>query len=327
MLVRFFRLHQPILLIVIPLIAALLWIPAFLYPIVPDIKYAMPLYEWVVRLLLHHAWLLSVVAYVLIVIQAFLFNYITDKFELIGKSSYLPALMYVIFTSFSRDLLLLHPMLFANIFILLTLNHVLNMYRLPSAQPQSFNAGFMVAVASLFYFPAAFLLLFVFISIIILRPFFWREWVIVILGFLLPYIYINTWYFLINGFDSFWIDKVIYPFAHRAAAINADIAQLYFELALFVLIAIAFSVGRGSDTSTHSVQHRSRTAVLRWLFICAALTLLVAPGFNYIYFFIGLIPLLIIISVYFLWARMIWLTEVIMWMLAVTIAFNYFTAR
>jgi hypothetical protein len=325
MLVRFFRSHQPVLLIVIPLVAALLWLPAFRHPILPVVKHQMPLYELLVRPMMGQPWTLTTVAFVLLLIQAFLFNYIVDKYELTGKASYLPILMYVVFTSFAPGLLYLHPVLFANIFILLALNRVLGTYRQTTALSPCFDAGFLTAIASLFYFPAVFLLLFIFIAVIVLRPFSWREWAIVLLGFLLPYIYANTYYFLVNGLDYLWIDKMVFPIIYRDIQFTGQMAQPYSELILFVVIAAVLSIGRGADAGNRSVQHRSNVTVLRWLFIIGALTLFVTPDLNYIYFFVALLPLLILITGYFLWARMVWLAEIVMWMLVLTIAYNHFS--
>ncbi|MBL7893262.1 MAG: hypothetical protein JNL63_11580 [Bacteroidia bacterium] len=324
MLVRFFRSHQPVLLIIIPVIAALLWLPAFIHPALPAVKHQMPLFELMVKPLLSNPLLCSIAAFFLLIIQAFLFNYIIDKYEITGKRSYLPVLMYIVFTSFSPELLWLHPGLFANIFILLALNRVLATYRNTSALSPCFDAGFLIALASLFYFPAALMVIFVMIAVLVLLPFSWRLWVIVLLGFLLPYIYVHTWYFLFEGTEYLWIDRVLFPVIDRNTVFNGEMAQPYSELILFLGIAAVLSIGRGADAANRSVQHRSTMAVLRWLFVIGVLTLLITPTLSYIYFFAALLPLLVIITGYFLWARMVWVAEIIMWMLILTIAYNHF---
>lgn len=322
MLVRFFRSHQPVLIIIIPVLAVLLWLPAFIHPILPIVKHQMPLFELVVNPLLAYPLLCTIVAFILLIIQAFLFNYIIDKYEITGKRSYLPVLMYIVFTSFSPELLWLHPGLFANIFILLALNRVLATYRNTSALSPCFDAGFLIAIASLFYFPAALLIIFVLIAVLVLLPFSWRLWVIVILGFLLPYIYVHTWYFLFEGTEYLWIDRVLFPVIDRDIVFSGEMAQPYSELILFVGIAAVLSIGRGADAANRSVQHRSTIAVLRWLFVIGALTLLITPTLSYIYFFVALLPLLVLITGYFLWARMVWVAEIVIWMLILTIAYN-----
>ena len=325
MLVRFFRSHQPVLLIIIPVLAALLWLPAFIHPLVPTVKHQMPLFELVVKPLLAYPWSCTLMAFLLLLIQAFLLNHIIDKYEITGKRSYLPVLLYIIFTSFSPGLLRLHPVLFANIFILLALNRVLATYRNTSALSPCFDAGFLIAIASLFYFPAAVLLIFILIAVLVLLPFSGRLWGIVVLGFALPYIYVHTWYFLFDGLEYLWIDRVLFPIIDHDITFNSEMAQPYSELILFVVIAAVLSIGRGADVANRSVQHRSTMAVLRWLFLVGAMTLLITPGLNYIYFFVALLPLIILITSYFLWARMVWVSEIVMWMLILTIAYNNFS--
>lgn len=325
MLVRFFRSHQPVLLIIIPVLAILLWLPAFMHPTIPVLKHQMPLFGLLVKPLLPYPWLCTLAAFLLLLTQAFLFNYIIDKYEMTGKRSYLPVLLYVVFTSFSPDLLCLHPISFANIFILLALNRVLSTYRQTSVISPCFDAGFFIAIASLFYFPAALMILFVLIGITVLLPFSLRNWAIVLLGFLLPYIYAFTWYFLFGGIDYLWFDKMLFPVSNHDPAFTPEIAQPYAELILFVVIAAVLSIGRGADEGNRSVQHRSNVSVLRWLFIIGALTLFLAPGLNYIYFYVALMPLLILITGYFLWARLVWIAEIVLYILIIAIAYNHFS--
>lgn len=327
MLVRFFRSHQPVLLLIIPLLAAVLWLPGFLHPATLVIKHQMPLFEFFTKPLLAYPWAGAIVAFLLLLIQAFLFNYILYKYEITGKSTYLPVFIYLIFTSFSPALLSLTPLSFAGIFVLLALNRVLAIYRNTSALSPCFDAGFLVAIASLFYFPAVVLLIFLLIAVLVLRPFSGRELLIVLLGFLLPYIYVQVWYFVFvpDGLEYLWIDKMLFPIINHDFTFNSDIAQPYGELALFAGLAAVLSIGRGSDAANRSVQHRSNITVLRWLFIISAITLLFAPNLSYTCFYLALIPILILITNYFLWARIVWLSEIILWVLVLTIVYNHYS--
>ncbi len=325
MLVRLFRSPQPVLLLVIPAIAILLWLPGFRSPVLPTITHQMPLFDLLAKPLLNFPVLSVILACTLIIIQALLFNYIIDKHEIVGKSSYFPAFLYIVFTSFSPELLHLHPLIFANIFILLALNRVLSTYRNNTVISPCFDAGFLVAIASLFYFPAALCIFFLFFALLVLRSFSGREWAIVVVGFLLPYIYVITYYFLFDGIDYLWFDKISFPLTNRTVSFSPDIAKLYAELVLYAAVTIVLlAIGKGLNLGTRSVQHRSTIIVLRWLFIFGTLTLLVSPNLNYIYFFIALIPLLMIVSGYFLWARLIWLAELLLWMILLTIFYNHF---
>jgi hypothetical protein len=324
MLVRFFRSHQPILLIIIPVLAALMWLPAFLHPVPLLVYHPMPLFELLTKPMLSHPILSGVIAFLLILVQAFLFNFILEKFEFSGKPTYMPALLYIVFTSFSPTLLTLHPCLVGNTFVLLALNSILGTYRKANALATCFEAGFFIAFASLFYFPAIVCILFIFIAISVLRPFSGREWIIAFLGFLLPWIYVCCYYFLTDGMTGLWVDRIVFPLRMRELKFTSETGQPYFELFLFVLIAVAMSFGRGADLSSRSVQYRSNVAVMRWLLVIGFLTMLFAPGLNYNYFFIALIPLVVVVCNYFLWARVVWMAEVILWSLLVLILFNHY---
>ncbi len=325
MLVRLFRSHQPILLLVIPVIGLLLWIPAFFHPTVPELKHQMPLYELLVKPLLAYPLLCTFTAFFLLITQAFLFNYIVDKYELTGKRSYLPVLLYLIFTSFSPELLQLHPLSFANIFILIAVSRLLSTYRNNSVISPCFDAGFLIAIAALFYFPAVVMIIFILVGVIVLLPFSLRNWAIVLLGFLLPFIYSVVWFFWVDKLEYLADDRVLYPIVNHATSLNSDMAQLYFELIFFVVLAAILSIGRGADERNRSVQHRSNLSVLRWMFVFGALMLLISPSLSYMHFFVALTPLLVLITGYFLWARIVWISEIVLWILILSIGYNYFS--
>jgi hypothetical protein len=324
MLVRFFRSHQPVLLIIIPLLGLLMWLPAFLHPLPLVVSHPMPLFELLTKPLISHPFLASLLAFLLLLLQAFLFNFILEKYEFSGKPTYLPALLYIVFASFAPGLLQLHPALIASIFILLALHRILGTYRITNAYAACFEAGFLISLASLFYFPAILCIIFIFIAILLLRPFSGREWIIASLGFLLPCLYVFCYYFVIDGLRFFWADRILFPLLNRDIKLTAEIVQPYAELVLFVLIAVVLSMGKGTDLGSRSVQYRSNVGVMRWLLVIGLMSLVLAPGLNYTNFFIALIPLLVVICNYFLWARVVWLSDLILGMIILAIAFNHY---
>src|SRR4051812_4461338 len=109
MIVRFFRTHQPALLFIIPLIAILLWMPILLHPPTVQVTLVMPLYSLIYPFIQDYSVVSTVLAIFLIVIEAFIFNNIIQRYELLGRSSYMPVLIYVLFFSANSLINFLHP--------------------------------------------------------------------------------------------------------------------------------------------------------------------------------------------------------------------------
>jgi hypothetical protein len=120
----------------------------------------------------------------------------------------LPAIIILLAYSWDPNYLTMHAMLPAGIFCIIALNSILSMYGQQDAYHQLFTAGFSIGIASLFYVPLAFLLFLIWFTLITYRISSWREYVISVISFSLPFLYYISWLFwndnLTGGFDQFF---------------------------------------------------------------------------------------------------------------------------
>lgn len=189
MILQLFKSNSVGMIFLIPLLALLLWSDIFMTNqtnFVP-LPYSMPAYSFVMRYLTNTI-ISSIFALILIIIQAFYLVYINKVYNFISQRTFLTSLLFVLISSAFLNLHYLHPAIIANIFVLLTIVEIFSSYQKPKVYKASFNSGFLIAVAGLFYVNANFLILFVFISLMVLHSFNWREWISVIIGFITPYI-------------------------------------------------------------------------------------------------------------------------------------------
>src|SRR6476646_4742729 len=195
MIIRFLKSNNPAAFVVLLVIAILIWVWGFFTNSVMDIRHTMPLYEFLVRPVSAFPWMGKIIAILLIVAEGLLLNYIVNENEVLTKKTALPALFYIVFLSNSSVMLELHPVLFANLFLLFALSKILNSYRKDIAFSQVFDAGLLISLATLCYFPCIVFLPMIGIALVIFRPFLWREWAISLLGVLVPYVFAFTYYF------------------------------------------------------------------------------------------------------------------------------------
>lgn len=149
--------------------------------------------------LLHFAWLSPVLSGVLCFAQALLINDIVNENKVLSKKNYLAGLLFIIVFSFFKESLLLTPASLALTFVILSIRTLFSLIRKEKAFGDVFDVGFLIALAGLFYFPAMLFVLFAFIGLGIIRAFAYRDWIIILLGFMAPFIVVFTWYF--------WFDK------------------------------------------------------------------------------------------------------------------------
>ena len=152
-----------------------------------------------------------VLAAILCFVQALLINGIVNDNKILSKKNYLPGAVFIIFASFFKESLLLTPASVALTFLLICAARLFSLIRKEKAYGDVFDLGFLVALAALFYFPSVLFILFAFIGLAIMRPFNYREWLIVPMGFLSPFLLVVTYYY--------WNDK--------EAILLADIANLH----------------------------------------------------------------------------------------------------
>ena len=184
--------------IIVILIAVWIWMPAFLSPeisIVSRLEDQMPLYRLLTMALDGNELLPKLVAFGLMLFGSFLLVRINAKFVLVQQKTFLPALFFILIASHSPDLLQWNPVLPATLFVILVLEIIFRSYSDEPNTYRFFNAGILLGLGSLFYAPLIYLLAFIWIACNLQRPFYWREYIFPILGFMVPYIFVLAYLF------------------------------------------------------------------------------------------------------------------------------------
>ncbi|MGZ4034428.1 MAG: DUF6427 family protein, partial [Bacteroidia bacterium] len=221
----------------------------------------------------------------------------------------------------NNDMLLLSPPLFANLFILFAINKLLSSYRKDNAFSQAFDAGLLISVATLFYFPYIVFLPLLGVSLIIMRPFNWREWVISFLGVLIPYIFVLTFYFWNDKLDYLFFDKMFYPITRHKLSTTFP-KSFYFMIGTGWLILL-FSIGKlFQGVGIGSQKTKKSIILLVWFFFFSALSIVMAPEISTKYFSPLAIPAAVFCGNYFANIKKQWWAEFLLLLLLSSIFFN-----
>ena len=128
-------------------------------------------------------------------VQSLLVNLIINENKITAKKNYLGGGVYIIFVSFFTEGIYLSPALFSATFILLMLRSLFLLAKADKQNGNIFDLGFMVSIAALFYFPTWGFLLFLLLGLGTVRPFVFREWIILWLGVVAPLFVLFTIFF------------------------------------------------------------------------------------------------------------------------------------
>lgn len=300
MIIRFFKSNSASAFLFLPVVAAAIWIFGFFPPRLFIQPHAMPLYDLTAMPLRAVPWLGTLAGFVLCVGEGFLLNFIVNEQEMLTKKSNLPALFYVVFMSNNSSMLRLQPLLFANLFLLLAVLRILGSYRRDSAFSEFFDAGLLVSIATLFYLPCIVFLPVIGISLVIFRPFNWREWVIAFAGLLVPYIFVFTWYFWSDQLPLLINDKILTLAVCKKPSFDLSPAFYFLITTGWLIVVLSFGslfsgLGGGGSQKT-----KKAVLLTLWLFLFSIASVFIAPEVATVYFSLLAIPAAIICANYFL---------------------------
>jgi hypothetical protein len=146
---------------------------------------------------------LIVLFQLIILSQAIRLNILLSKFKMFQQISYLPAFTYIILTGLFPYWDVISSGLVANSLVIWILVKLLRLYDQNQPKTLEFNIGLIVGISILLYEPIAILIPVVLFALIIIRPFKISEWLVLIMGILLPFYFIFTYVFLSGNLSDF----------------------------------------------------------------------------------------------------------------------------
>jgi hypothetical protein len=206
--------------------------------------------------------------YFFIGLGVLLISLISANQEIVEKQNYFPVFIYLILCLSSIQPDQITPQIFTNVFILYSVYKLLDTYRKEDVLNHIFIAAFWLSVSAYITISSIISFPLFFIILLILRPFFWREWFVAILGFSAPvFIYeciaylseFNQWYF-IKSVQSFF-------FYLRFPAFSEFYLPLLFFLLLLIVISIFYGFLSGFGNTVK--KQRSKSILLWFIFLAS----------------------------------------------------------
>jgi hypothetical protein len=320
MLISSFKSYTSVAIFKIPALALLLWAfaPIYSHVLIPGDAEGMPLYTSIARALNAYYYLSCFAALTLCVVSAFLLNYIVNQHSVLPKKTYLPALFYLIYSSFCGELLHIHPMSFVNLLLISACHELFDTYRKDSALPEYFNAGLLIGLASLLYFPSCLLFLFICVSMILFRPFIWQEYFVSALGLLLPWAYTVVYFLWNDRLGNFWhghIHSILSPkqfyFPGGPAA-----AWLYTVLGIMLLLSLIRLV---NGHVIPPLKSKKTLSLLFWCFLLSISTLALSNLISFSALEIAAVPLAVFSANLFIQIKKNWLAEALFGLVLIAI--------
>jgi hypothetical protein len=258
------------------------------------------------------------IAAVLILGQSLWVNHIINSYNLLGKATFLPALMYITVSSLFIPFLILSPALICNFLVIWMVDKLLQLYADENAKATAYDLGIIVAIGTLMYFPYIYMFLAVWAGLVIFRPFNWREWVSAVVGFITIFFFLAVFYFWNDRIDQFY--KIWLPlgssFPNRIEIVNYY--NYLIIIPVIVILVLAFFRLRQNFFKSYVLMRKSFQS-LAFIFFIALVSFYVKANFNLSHFILCAVPASIMFAYYFLYANIRWFYETLYCLLLISI--------
>lgn len=240
-----------------------LWIGTFLNPQPIATDSVTLLYGEVAKALNHFPLLASILAYLLLLVEGLFFNVVLAKHKLVTNASLMPMFVYVTLFS-AMQVQTITPILISNLFILIALNNLLSCDNIKTCQDKIFRASAMISIAGMFDSLYLYFILLIPLVLIIYKIYYWREWVTVILGFILPQIALFLYYFFVDGLDVFLYSSMSEIFQINLSFDFSNKLFLIFDAVLILIFIVSFFHYMFNSLENVAL-YRKKTLIIVWL--------------------------------------------------------------
>ena len=258
----------------------------------------------------------------LVFIQALWINQIVNAYNLLGKPTFLPALMYITASSLFVPFLILSPPLICNFLVIWMIDKLLSFYKNDSAKTTAYDLGMIVGVGTLVYFPFIYMFLAIWIALVIFRPFNWREWTAVLVGFITIFFFLAVYFYLTDRIDEYY--SIWLPLA---SSFPSKIQINYYNYLVLIPVIVIFILSflrLRQNYFKSFIQMRKSFQLLAITFIIALLSFYVKANFRLSHFMLCAVPATVFIAYYFLYATKRWFYESLYILLVISIIYFQF---
>ena len=298
MLIRFFKSSFYLQYIMLFAIAASLWARVYFAPCpLASTSQESVIFNLLNGLIGSDLLISSIIGFAILLVNAFLLNFILIRHELLPQNSLLGVLVFILLMSQSPAALSLNPILCAGLFIIPAFDRILSTYGKADPTQEVFSASFLLALASLFYFPAIILLLLLMLSFAIFGTFSIRILMVAIAGAFAVYLYLFMYYFLADKLEGQYYMYLDWFVTLPGFTMSAGTYQ-FVVWGMQFLLFIAAMIYSLAHLNEWNIIIRKKVLINIWFALLAIITLIYEGDNLLIAVLIIVIPVSVVVSGY-----------------------------
>ena len=234
-----------------------------------------PLYDLFLNIIGNNSVVIRIVFILLITIPIILTQYFAVFFGIIQRNYFHFFFLAPILIFSNESAWTLNPTLFALLFLVIGVANLFQLNRTESPIVIS-STSFIFSIASLFYSIFIWNILLIIIALFIFREFKLRELIMAIGSFVLPYIYIFTWYFVDDILLIKWNEFInqIFDFSFNIT-LSSSFLHLFF-IAIIILLTLYLIISIFNSLRNKLIQVREYLSFFLVTFLFSIILLLIA---------------------------------------------------
>jgi hypothetical protein len=261
-MLKWFIGNRPIVLLLLPVIIGIfvvlnLWSNYYEYSTFTNLgvwgdKFVLP------------SWLTLILGPSFVLINAIFLTNLFNKNSFIDRNTYITSLVYVAYFSFYHGFYQLDGLAISHTLLILTLFEIFKLQANEDGKKSIFNAGFFAGLAMTFHPALLILIPFLVVMILVIRPFIFREFILLLIGCFVPLIYAYVFYW----FNDNEINM-------RLIAISTDFKKLRIDFLvtaiLFIITVLLSLLAVNKQSQKTSIRAKRLMRVLLVFAICCIL--------------------------------------------------------
>jgi hypothetical protein len=229
----------------------------------------------------------SLLAFILLFIQATLFNRICNNQKMFTKMNYLTGMSYLLITSLVPEWNLFAAPLIINTLLIWIFYRMTTLYNANNPNYGVFNIGVLMGIVTLLYKPAIVFVVMLLWTLFIMRPFRIKEWLIALVGVTTPYYFLGVILFLTNRLH--WNTLIPLPEFRMPVAPSSILIIVSLIMMMIPFIIGGFYVQ--NNLNKMLIQVRKSWSLLLLMLVFSLVILLVNGGDRYVNWICCAVPL------------------------------------
>lgn len=197
------------------------------------------------------------IASLLVAANAFQLNFLFNKHEFLERNNYGPSLFYVTLMSFSHSFYQVDAVLIVHVFLLQALRLLFQLRRNEVNNRAGFDGALYMGLAASFLPPFSGLILVYWLAAWALQPYSFRQWILMLVAFLIP---------VFNGLTYWWFSGhlISVSILRHATKFNYQDIVYYATAAAILILFLLSIIGIRIRSRISSIRFKKLNRALIW---------------------------------------------------------------